>query len=291
MKTKIMMLALTLLTTGTVWGEDFPKDSLKVVDMEEVVVIATPKENRKLRELPIAATVLSQENMCANQVHSVKNLTGIVPNLFIPDYGSKLTTSIYIRGIGSRINTPSVGLYVDNIPYIDKSAFDFNYCDIERIDVLRGTHKQAVCIAVRSGNKGCIPHFPAVIQRNVLLSLLERGAVITFCAAAALGLELQKQAVRAGVELVQHRCAVGHALGNHQRFVRTKMEAGVLRPISHSDGFTADRVCSFFAQVVAACIQGRIVPVIGARNNIVAAGDPLRYRLGNAVGFLVNRGY
>ena len=138
MKTKIMMLALTLLTSGTVWGEDFPKDSLKVVDMEEVVVIATPKENRKLRELPIAATVLSQENMCANQVHSVKNLTGIVPNLFIPDYGSKLTTSIYIRGIGSRINTPSVGLYVDNIPYIDKSAFDFNYCDIERIDVLRG---------------------------------------------------------------------------------------------------------------------------------------------------------
>ena len=138
MKTKNMMLALALLTTGTVWAEDFPKDSLKVVDIEEVVVIATPKENRKLRDLPIAATVLSQENMRANQVNSVKNLTGIVPNLFIPDYGSKLTTSIYIRGIGSRINTPSVGLYVDNIPYIGKSAFDFNYCDIERIDVLRG---------------------------------------------------------------------------------------------------------------------------------------------------------
>lgn len=138
MKTKNMMLALALLTTGTIWAEDFPKDSLKVVDIEEVVVIATPKENRKLRDLPVAATVLSQENMRANQVNSVKNLTGIVPNLFIPDYGSKLTTSIYIRGIGSRINTPSVGLYVDNIPYIDKSAFDFNYCDIERIDVLRG---------------------------------------------------------------------------------------------------------------------------------------------------------
>lgn len=139
MKTKNMMtLALAFLTTGSVWAEDFPKDSLKVVDIEEVVVIATPKENRKLRDLPVAATVLSQENMRANQVNSVKNLTGIVPNLFIPDYGSKLTTSIYIRGIGSRINTPSVGLYVDNIPYIDKSAFDFNYCDIERIDVLRG---------------------------------------------------------------------------------------------------------------------------------------------------------
>ena len=116
MKTKKIMIALMLLTTGTAWAEDFPKDSLKIVDIEEVVVIATPKENRKLRDLPVAATVLSQDNMRANQVNSVKNLTGIVPNLFIPDYGSKLTTSIYIRGIGSRINTPSVGLYVDNIP-------------------------------------------------------------------------------------------------------------------------------------------------------------------------------
>ena len=54
MKTKNIMIALTLLTTGTAWAEDFPKDSLKVVDIEEVVVIATPKENRKLRELPVA---------------------------------------------------------------------------------------------------------------------------------------------------------------------------------------------------------------------------------------------
>lgn len=50
MKTKNIMIALALLTTGTTWAEDFPKDSLKVVDIEEVVVIATPKENRKLRE-------------------------------------------------------------------------------------------------------------------------------------------------------------------------------------------------------------------------------------------------
>ena len=83
MKTKKIMIALMLLTTGTAWAEDFPKDSLKIVDIEEVVVIAPPKENRKLRDLPVAATVLSQDNMRANQVNSVKNLTGIVPNLFM----------------------------------------------------------------------------------------------------------------------------------------------------------------------------------------------------------------
>lgn len=138
MKKKNLLIAFTVLTTGTVWAEDLPKDTLKVVDIEEVVVIAAPKENRKLREQPTAVTLLSQQEMQANQVTSIKSLTALVPNIFIPDYGSKLTSAIYIRGIGSRINTPSVGLYVDNVPYIDKSAFDFNYSDIERIDVLRG---------------------------------------------------------------------------------------------------------------------------------------------------------
>lgn len=113
-------------------------DTLKVVDVEEVTIIAAPKENRKLRELPAAVTLLSQQAMRNAQVNSIKQLTAVVPNLFIPDYGSRLTSAIYIRGIGSRINTPSVGLYVDNIPYIDKSAFDFSYADVERIDVLRG---------------------------------------------------------------------------------------------------------------------------------------------------------
>lgn len=139
MKRKCTLIPLCMiLFAGNVTAHDLPKDSLRVIDIEEVMVIATPKENRKLRELPTAVTLLSQQDMQANQVTSLKSLTGVVPNMFIPDYGSKLTSAIYIRGIGSRINTPSVGLYVDNVPYIDKSAFDFNYADIERIDILRG---------------------------------------------------------------------------------------------------------------------------------------------------------
>ena len=115
-----------------------PADTIKVVDVEEIVIIATPKEHRKLREQPASVTLLSQQQMQEAQVNGIKTLTAVVPNLFIPDYGSRLTSAVYIRGIGSRINTPSVGLYVDNIPYINQSAFDFGYADVERIDVLRG---------------------------------------------------------------------------------------------------------------------------------------------------------
>lgn len=56
----------------------------------------------------------------------------------IPDHGSRLTSAVYTHGIDSCINAPSIGLYVDNIPYTNKSAFDFGYSDIGRIGVLRG---------------------------------------------------------------------------------------------------------------------------------------------------------
>lgn len=138
---KRILFATSCLLAATAFAEDIntlPTDTTKVIDIEEVVVIASPKETGKLRELPTAASLISQKDMQANQITSLKNVSALVPNFFMPDYGSRITSAIYIRGIGSRINTPAVGLYVDNVPYIDKSAFDFNFYDIERIDILRG---------------------------------------------------------------------------------------------------------------------------------------------------------
>ena len=71
-------------------------------------------------------------------ITDVKALSANVPNLFIPAYGSRLTTAVYIRGIGSRVNTPSVALYVDGVPQVSAASYDFNYAGIDRIDVLRG---------------------------------------------------------------------------------------------------------------------------------------------------------
>lgn len=113
-------------------------DSLRTVDLQEVSIVSSIKENGMMRQQPVSVSLIGQKLLNANQVVSLKGTSNLVPNLFIPDYGSRLTSAIYIRGIGSRINTPAVGLYVDNIPYVDKSAFDFNFCDIERVDVMRG---------------------------------------------------------------------------------------------------------------------------------------------------------
>ncbi len=138
---KHLLLAAALFAAYTAHAQQahtISEDTMKVVDIEEVVIIASPKENSKLRQLPTAVSLLSLKDMQTHRITSLKNASSVIPNFYIPDYGSRLTSAIYIRGIGSRINTPAVGMYVDNIPYLDKSAFDFNFYDIERLDILRG---------------------------------------------------------------------------------------------------------------------------------------------------------
>ena len=113
-------------------------DTIWTQSIEEVTVIASPKETTPLRGQPTMSTTMRGRELRERHITSLKDMSRIVPNFFMPDYGSRLTSAVYIRGIGSRINNPAVGLYVDNIPFNDKSAFDFNLADIERIEVLRG---------------------------------------------------------------------------------------------------------------------------------------------------------
>ena len=113
-------------------------DSVKVVDIEEAVVVASPKETSRLRRQPVSASLFGEKDLRSLGVADMKGLSAYAPNFYMPDYGSRLTSAVYIRGIGSRINTPAVGLYVDNVPFADKSAYDFSFIDVERVDVLRG---------------------------------------------------------------------------------------------------------------------------------------------------------
>ncbi len=110
---------------------------LQSVELPEVE-ITSMREQGRVSRLPVTATVLDSMLIEKQQLQTLKGLSTLVPNLFMPDYGSRLTSPVYIRGVGSRINAPSVGLYVDNIPYLEKSVFDFDLIDAERIEVLRG---------------------------------------------------------------------------------------------------------------------------------------------------------
>ena len=104
--------------------------------LDEVVV--SSKEGQELRKLPTSLSLISAKQIERDRIENIRGLSAGVPNLFISDYGSKYTSAIYIRGVGSRIGNPSVAMYVDNVPYFDKTSFDFDFFDLSRIEILRG---------------------------------------------------------------------------------------------------------------------------------------------------------
>ncbi len=132
----LFVLFLALILTGPVFGDE--PDTLQVHYLDEVVVSGSVKETNELENLPTAVSVVSPRRLQEGRVESLPALSALVPNLFIPSYGSKVSTPIYIRGIGARLGPQTVGLYVDNVPSFNSSAFDFEFQDIQRVEVLRG---------------------------------------------------------------------------------------------------------------------------------------------------------
>ena len=113
-------------------------DSSRVYDLDEVVVVSQSKEYLKLRQQPMSSNVLTSHEIGSLGVRDLREVSDFVPSFVMPSYGSRYTSSIYVRGIGSRVNSPSMGVYVDEIPVISKSAFNSHLWQMDRVDVLRG---------------------------------------------------------------------------------------------------------------------------------------------------------
>ena len=113
-------------------------DTSKVIDLDEVTIVAQPKEQVRLRLQPVSSNVFGSAQLQQLNVHDLSQLSQYVPSFVMPAYGSRLTSSMYVRGIGSRINNPAVGVYYDNIPLMSKSAFNNHFYMLDRVDILRG---------------------------------------------------------------------------------------------------------------------------------------------------------
>lgn len=102
------------------------------------VNITAIKQARSLLRQPVTVTTIRQAELERLNVTGMKGMSELAPNFYMADHGSRMTSSIYVRGIGARIDQPAVGLNVDNVPYLNKNSYDFDLTDVERIEVLRG---------------------------------------------------------------------------------------------------------------------------------------------------------
>ena len=142
---KIVLLSLCMLSAVEMTADNVKEayfenanDTSRVVDLDEVVVIAQPKEGFLLRQQPLSSSAFGAKELQQMNVQSLGQLSDYVPSFVMPQYGSRLTSSMYIRGIGSRVNNSAVGIYYDHIPLMSKSAFNTHFYMLDRVDVLRG---------------------------------------------------------------------------------------------------------------------------------------------------------
>ena len=132
----LLGVALVLVVWVAKASDNEPKvDTLIAVDKVQITAI---KQGSELRREAVAASVLSGRTLTMRGVAAVKDAMMDIPNLFMPDYGSRTTSSIYVRGMGARIDQPVVGMTVDNVQLADKNLYDTELQDIERIEFLRG---------------------------------------------------------------------------------------------------------------------------------------------------------
>lgn len=114
-----------------------PQQPADTLTLSEVSVSAV-KLGNNLRRQPVAGTIIGRVEAEQLNISALKGISDVVPNFFIPDYGSRITSSIYVRGLGARMDQPAVGLNVDNVPFLNKDAYDFDIADIARIEMIRG---------------------------------------------------------------------------------------------------------------------------------------------------------
>jgi len=136
MKKKVFTSLLMMAALGVSAAE--VTDSSRVVDLDEVYVVSQPKEQFRLRLQPVSSSVLSNREITNLQLFDLRDLSQYVPSFTMPAYGSRYTSAMYVRGIGSRVNSPAVGMYMDNLPIVNKSMHNRHLYQLDRADVLRG---------------------------------------------------------------------------------------------------------------------------------------------------------
>lgn len=138
------MRLLTLLATGSailaftpVYAQEAPDDA---AEASGDIVVTARKREESLKDVPVAATAISGEEIERRGFTAVREVAQLTPSLSINSDGAG-RAFVSIRGVGTTlIDTvqPGVGIFVDGIYQPNTSYLNNPMTDVERVEVLRG---------------------------------------------------------------------------------------------------------------------------------------------------------
>ena len=129
-------LLFAALSLNAATGINPDSSANKNVPLDEIVVTDFKQNKRNLTST--AVSTINVQQLHNQQIVNLKELTAVMPNFYMPDYGSYANTPVYIRGIGTKSKGSAVGFYVDGVPHFESSAFNIDLSDIAAVNVFRG---------------------------------------------------------------------------------------------------------------------------------------------------------
>lgn len=122
-------------------GEAFAADPAPSGAVAEIVVTAQ-KTTERLIDVPLTVNAVSGAALREAHVDQPMDLVSQVPNVDIKQNIPGAQEIISIRGVGlddfSATNNSTVGVYVDDVFLASFAQMDFNFYDLDRIEVLKG---------------------------------------------------------------------------------------------------------------------------------------------------------
>ncbi|MEO5682456.1 MAG: TonB-dependent receptor [Chitinophagaceae bacterium] len=106
------------------------------VQLEDVVVTAGKKEEL-MQHIAGSITALSARHVKDYRLWNIKDLSGIVPNLYAGSPGDERNVTA-VRGITTSSYDPAVTTYIDGVNQFSLDTYIPQLTDIERIEILRG---------------------------------------------------------------------------------------------------------------------------------------------------------
>lgn len=132
-----MLLAAGTLATLLPWG--CWADQSEALD--EIIVTAQ-KQKQSVMDVGMSVDALTGAQLISSGVTDPTALTGLVPSLNVKDNIPGAAPIFTIRGVGlnsfSANNTPTVGIYVDEVFLASTAMMSFPLYDIDRVEVLKG---------------------------------------------------------------------------------------------------------------------------------------------------------
>lgn len=132
--------ALSVVSAGAALAQDSQEED-GARKLGTVTVTATKRE-ATLQDVPVAVSVVGEDEIEKAEIQDLGDLQSIVPSLRVGQLQSSANTNFIIRGFGNGANNvgiePSVGVFIDGV-YRSRSAAQIaDLPNLERVEVLRG---------------------------------------------------------------------------------------------------------------------------------------------------------